>query len=67
MNKDWKALNILTQNASTVGLLDLNILSNQKGDDFSFFENLENRKFKFLYLLGSDNLDIKKDNEFIEF
>ena len=65
INKDWNALNILIQNASTVGLLDLNILSDQKGDDFSFFENLENKKFKFLYLLGSDNLDFKKDNEFI--
>ena len=45
--------------------MDLNILLDQKGDDFSFFENLENKKFKFLYLLGSDNLDFKKDNEFI--
>jgi NADH-quinone oxidoreductase subunit G len=65
INKDWNALNILIQNASTVGLLDLNILLDQKGDDFSFFENLENKKFKFLYLLGSDNLEFKKDNEFI--
>ena len=39
INKDWNALNILTQNASTVGLLDLNILSDQKGDDFNFFQN----------------------------
>jgi NADH-quinone oxidoreductase subunit G len=65
INKDWNALNILIQNSSTVGLLDLNILSDQKGDDYSFFEKLENKKFKFLYLLGSDNLDFKKDNEFI--
>ena len=65
INKDWNALNVLMQNASTVGLLDLKILSNQNGDDFSFFENLENEKFKFLYLLGSDNLDFKKNNEFI--
>ena len=65
INKEWNALNILMQNASTVGLLDLNILSDKKGDDFSFFENLENKRFKFLYLLGSDNLDFKKDNEFI--
>ena len=65
INKEWNSLNILSQNASTVGLLDLNILSEKKGDDFSFFENLENKKFKFLYLLGSDNLDFKKDNEFI--
>ena len=65
INKEWNALNFLTQNASTVGLLDLNILSDQKGDDFSFFDNLEDKKFKFLYLLGSDNLDFKKDREFI--
>ena len=65
INKDWNALNILIQNSSTVGLLDLNILSDQKGDDFSFFEKLKNKKIKFLYLLGSDNLDFKKDNEFI--
>ena len=48
-----------------MGLLDLSILSDQNGDNFSFFENLENKKFKFLYLLGSDNLDFKKDKEFI--
>jgi NADH-quinone oxidoreductase subunit G len=65
INKDWNALNIIIQNSSTVGLLDLNMLSDQRGDDFSFFEKLENKKFKFLYLLGSDNLDFKKDNEFI--
>ena len=65
INKEWNSLNVLSQNASTVGLLDLKILSNQKGDDFSFFDNLENKKFKFLYLLGSDNLDFKKENEFI--
>ena len=65
INKDWNALNILIQNASTVGLLDLNILPNQKENDFNFFKNLENKKFKFLYLLGSDNLDFKKNNEFI--
>ncbi|MDC1212202.1 NADH-quinone oxidoreductase subunit NuoG [Pelagibacteraceae bacterium] len=65
ITKDWNALNILTQNASTVGLLDLKILSDQKSNDFTFFENLENKKFKFLYLLGSDNLEFKKNNEFI--
>ena len=65
INKDWNALNILPQNASTVGLLDLKILSDKKGDDFSFFDNLQNNKFKLLYLLGSDNLDFKKNNEFI--
>jgi NADH-quinone oxidoreductase subunit G len=65
INKNWNALNILIQNASTVGLLDLKILPNEKRSDFTFFENLSSKKFKFLYLLGSDNLDFKKNNEFI--
>ena len=41
----------------------MKILQNEKQNDF--FYNLKNKKFKLLYLLGSDNLDIKKDNEFI--
>ena len=65
INKDWNALNILIQNASTVGLIDLKLTSNEKKNDFTFFEKLSNKKFKILYLLGSDNLDFKKDNEFI--
>ena len=64
IREDWNSLNILIQNASTVGLIDLNVISNKKGD-FTFFENLNANKFKFLYLLGSDNLEIKKNNEFI--
>jgi len=65
INKEWNALNILTQNASTVGLLDLKIIPYQKSGEFSFFDNLKNNKFKLLYLLGSDNLDFKKNDEFI--
>ena len=64
INKDWNSLNFLPQNASTVGLIDLQILPNQKEKN-SFFEKLKNNEFKVLYLLGSDNLDIKKNNEFI--
>ena len=65
IKNDWNPLNILIQNASTVGLLDLKILPNDKENEFTFFENLVNKKFKFLYLLGSDNLDFDKNNEFI--
>ena len=65
INKDWNALNFLPQNASTVGLIDLNILSKEQEKKNSFFEKLNNHQFKLLYLLGSDNLDIKKNNEFI--
>ena len=65
IHKDWNALNFLPQNASTVGLLDLNILPKDDEKKNSFFEKLKNNQFKLLYLLGSDNLDIKKNNEFI--
>ncbi len=64
VNNGWNALNILVQNASTVGLTDLKIFPNQKAD-FSFFDKLNKKEFKFLYLLGSDNLEIKKNGEFI--
>ena len=65
INKDWNAFNFLPQNASTVGLIDLNILPKEDEENYSFFEKLNNNKFKLLYLLGSDNLNIKKNNEFI--
>ena len=65
VNKDWNALNFLPQNASTVGLIDLKVLSEENEKNYSFFEKLSNNKFKLLYLLGSDNLEIKKNNEFI--
>ncbi len=46
-------------------MLDLNILPKDDEKKNSFFEKLKNNQFKLLYLLGSDNLDIKKNNEFI--
>ena len=58
-------MNFLSQNASTVGLIDLKVLSEENEKNYSFFEKLSNNKFKLLYLLGSDNLEIKKNNEFI--
>ena len=65
INQEWNAFNFLPQNASTVGLIDLKILPKEDEEKNSFFEKLKNNQFKLLYLLGSDNLDIKKNNEFI--
>jgi NADH-quinone oxidoreductase subunit G len=65
INEEWNALNILVQNASTVGLLDLKMLSQQEDNNFVFFDKLSSDKFKILYLLGSDNLEFKKNKEFI--
>jgi NADH-quinone oxidoreductase subunit G len=41
------------------------MLSQDNDNNFIFFDKLNNNEFKFLYLLGSDNLEIKKNNEFI--
>ncbi len=65
INKDWNAFNFLAQNASTVGLIDLKVLTKENEENYSFFEKLTNNEFKLLYLLGSDNLEIKKNKEFI--
>ena len=65
INENWNGINILVQNASTVGLLDLKILKDKKEKSSSFFDDLKNRKFKLLYLLGSDNLEFQKNDEFI--
>jgi len=65
VNKDWNAFNFLPQNASTVGLIDLKVLSKENEEKNSFFEKLKNNQFKLLFLLGSDNLEIKKNKEFI--
>ena len=63
--KEWNGFNFLPQNASTVGLIDLKILPKEDEENKTFFEKLSNNKFKILYLLGSDNLEIKKNNEFV--
>ena len=45
IRKDWNALNILSQQASRVGSLDLNCLSIKKRDNFVFAKLKTNRFF----------------------
>ena len=62
---NWNALNILTQHASRVGAIDLGIYSLNKKENYSFFKKIENDDFKFLYLLGTDNINFDKKDKFI--
>ena len=48
-----------------MGALDLGFYSISNGENFTFFEKLKNKEFKLIYLLGSDNFDFKKNDEFI--
>jgi len=61
ISKEWNSLNILSNDASTVGSLDLDIL-NEKED---LVKNLKDNKFELIYLLGQDDLNFKKKNEFV--
>jgi NADH-quinone oxidoreductase subunit G len=61
IGESWNSLNKITTDASTVGSLDLKII-NQKGN---IFENLKANNFEIIYLLGQDNLNFDKKNEFI--
>ena len=65
INENWNALNILIQNASTVGAIDLNFLDIDGENNFVFFEKLNKGDFKLIYFVGSDNLDFTKKDEFI--
>ena len=65
ITKEWNSLNILPQNASTVGSTDLGLFSISNDNNFIFFDKLEKKEFKLLYLCGSDNLEFKKNAEFI--
>ena len=65
IRKDWNALNVLTQQASRVGGLDLGLYLMNENNNFLFFNKLINDEFKFLYLLGADSTNIDKENKFI--
>jgi len=65
IRKDWNALNILTQQASRVGAIDLGMHTINEKDNFIFFDKLDNDEFKLIYLLGADNINFEKGNKFI--
>jgi len=60
-NNEWNPLNILSTDAATVGNFDLEILNKEE----NLIKDLIENKFELVYLLGQDNLDFKKKNEFV--
>ena len=64
ITKEWNSLNIISENASTVGGFDLGLYKTQDGSN-KLLNDLYNHKFEIVYLLGQDNLKLKKQNEFI--
>jgi len=64
INNNWNSLNILSNNASTVGSYDLGLLSTTNGNNETL-EKINKNEFDVIFLFGQDNLNIKKKNEFI--
>ena len=58
---DWNPLNILSVDASTVGSLDLDIIDQQN----ELLKKLHQNNFEMIFLLGQDNLNFNKKNEFV--
>ncbi len=58
---DWNPLNILSNDAATVGNLDLGIINEKK----DLIKDLSENKFELVFLLGQDELNFKKKDEFI--
>jgi len=65
IGEKWNALNILNQQASRVGALDLDVSSITERENFKFFDRLDDNEFKFIYLLAADNFNFEKKDKFI--
>ena len=59
--EDWNPLNILSCDAATVGNFDLGILNIKK----NLLEELKSNKFEIVFLVGQDNLEFNKKDEFV--
>ncbi len=64
IDDNWNALNILSTDASAVGSYDLGIFSSNDGSNKAL-KKIEDGDVEVIFLLGQDNLKIKKSNEFI--
>jgi len=61
ISEEWNPLNILSCDAATVGNYDLGLIN----EDNNLSKDLQNHKFDIVYLVGQDNLNFEKKDEFI--
>ena len=61
ISDEWNSFNILSTDAATVGNIDLSIINNEK----SLLNDLKEHKFDIVYLVGQDNLEFDKRDEFV--
>ena len=61
LTNEWNPLNILSTDAATVGSFDLDIIDESN----ELIKELNENKFEIIYLLGQDNLNFNKKDEFV--
>ena len=61
ISDEWNSLNVLSTDAATVGNIDLGIINNEN----NLISDLKENKFDIVYLVGQDNLEFDKRDEFI--
>ena len=64
ITEDWNALNVISENAATVGSYDLGIYQFSNGS-YNTLAGLQNNNYELVFLMGQDSLKFKKNNEFI--
>ncbi len=64
ITKEWNSLNILSQDASTVGSYDLTAFSSNNGRN-TLLEKLNENSLDLLFLLGQDKLKIERKGIFV--
>jgi len=57
----WNPLNILSCDASSVGNFDLGLINKEK----NILDDLKSNKFEIVFLVGQDNINFNKTNEFV--
>ncbi len=64
INNEWNSLNVLSNNASTVGSYDLTLFSSNDGRNI-LLNKLKENSLDVLFLLGQDKLKLNTDNLFV--
>ena len=59
--EDWNPLNILSCDASSVGNFDLGLINKET----NLLKDLKSNKFEIVYLVGQDNINFNKKDEFV--
>ena len=64
INSEWNSLNVLSKDASTVGLYDLTFFSSNNGRNL-LLEKLNSNSIDLLFLLGQDKLKFNRKGKFV--